>query len=54
MSLDLGGGLAPYAEREGAGGAAEGGNKMVLLELNGLFGDVAVMVVGRDELVSHS
>ena len=54
LSLGLGDGLAPQAEGEGAGGAAEDGNKMILPELDGLLGDVAAMVVGGNELVSHS
>ena len=39
---------------KGDRGATEDGHKMVPPELNGLFGDVAAMVVMGNELVSHS
>ena len=46
LPFRLGNGLAPEAKREGAGGAAKYGHKVVLPKLDCLFGDVSAMVVG--------
>ena len=43
----------PQVERESVGGAAENTNEVVLPRLEGFFGDVAAMIVGRDQLVRH-
>ena len=53
VSLGLGDGLSPYAERKGAGGAAEDGNKMVLPELDGLFGDDGGFIFGGSFVINN-
>ncbi len=40
-------------KQESVSGAVENTNKVVLPRLDGLFGNVAAMIVGRDQLLRH-
>ncbi len=53
LPLSFWDGLAPQVERESVVGAAENTNKVVLLRLEGFFGNVAAMIIGRDQLLQH-
>ncbi len=47
LPLGLRDGLSPEVEQEGVDGATENTDEMVFPRLEGLFGNVATMVIGR-------
>ena len=53
MPLSLRDGLAPEVEQESLNCAANDDDEVVFPSLQGLLGDVATMVVGRNELIHH-
>ncbi len=53
MAFHLGYGLAPQMERKGVRCSTEDTEKVIFPSLDGLFGQVATMVVGWDKLVVH-
>ena len=54
LSLYLGNGVAPQVQGKCRGGSAKDCQKVILPELDGLLRNILPVVVGGNELVSHS
>ena len=46
--------LTPEMEGESIGGSAEDAHKVILPSLDGLFGNVATVIIGRHQLICHA